>query len=121
MTKFTKIEDMPKQPKFKIGDKVKTPPDLYGETEAVVYHVDRGYLELDEDGNFDNRGLMLGEVDLKSMSVKYKSDGINVKVFMPKSEWSAKKTEHYKFRKYLYSVKSKKMNTLFSENNLKHA
>lgn len=120
MTNFTKIEDMSKQPKFKIGDKVKTPPDLYGETEAVVYSIERGYLELNPDGSFDNRGLMLCEIDLKGMSVKVETDGINVKVFMPSSRYDTQRIEHYKFKKYLYSVKSKKMNTLFGENNLKH-
>lgn len=116
-----------KDPKFQIGDRVSHKPDLYGCTESVVSSFTRIF------SNNDG-GLAYLERNLKSMRDEIKWEIIEgdepVLVIhpYPSTEWSISenrmvecmtKESRVVFSGYAYSVKSEKMNTIFSEGSLK--
>lgn len=118
-----------KEAKFKIGDKVNHPKDLYGDTSGKIYEVDRCFKKVDENNNFIPDALEITESNIKSgFAVPYKFDGETLTFNMPKdtmkfSNGSKLVTpahkEIFKPFKWVYSVKSPKMNTLFSERSLR--
>lgn len=103
------IADMPFQPKYKVGDRVGIPVDLYGGREGVITEVQRGYQVIYDNGEFDMDGLLNLEDGLESMSVPYSFDGMTLKVKMPRADygkWIQKAyTEVSKFYGYFYSDK----------------
>ncbi len=119
--KIATISDMKKQPKFSIGNKVFCKPTLYGETEGVITDVDRYYTEVDEENNFVRGGLSHFEHNLNNISLPWKFDGYTLEIYYTPDPhlYINGKTKKSKFKGYVYTVKSEKMNTLFEEKSLK--
>lgn len=107
------------KPKFEIGNRVSHPETLYDETKGKIVEVERVYSELDEDGNFEHRGLCTIESTIKSFCVPYTFDGETLVVTMPKSKFTSGYTRTSKFHHYAYTVKTPKMRTIFSEKSLR--
>tara|TARA_R110000868_G_scaffold94947_1_gene261424 strand:- start:330 stop:692 length:363 start_codon:yes stop_codon:yes gene_type:complete len=111
-------------PKFEIGTEVLHAPDLYGMTRGTIYNIDRIFQEIDpRTGQFDLRGLATFESTIKFTAIPYEFDGETLTVHFPESGfggWTEKaKTQVSKFYGYAYSVRSAKMNTVWSERQLK--
>jgi len=121
VTKFTK--DMPFQPKFKVGDPVKHPKDLYDQTESVIREVHRKYQAVDDDGSFDFSGLCTLEDTIASCCLPFSFDGEVLKVWHSREDygsWIQKAYVHEsRFVGYSYSTTNDKMNTIWPENCLK--
>lgn len=115
-------KDMPFQPKFKVGDRVRTPKDLYNETTGQIYEVHRNFQELDHNGNFDWDGLCTCTPHIGGC-LPYSFDGMTIKTWYPREDFGGWIRKAYvltqKFSGYSYSVKSKKLNTLWDESSLK--
>jgi len=121
VTKFTK--DMSFQPKFKVGDPVKHPKDLYKQTESVITEVHRKYQVVNADGSFDPDGLCTLEDTIDSCCLPFSFDGEVLKVWYPREDWGAWIQKAYisesHFAGYSYSTTNDKMNTLWPERSLK--
>ena len=102
-----------KQPKFKIGDKVtlKT-PSLYNERSGVITAVEKVYKDV-------NGTLCHRESDINSISIPYRFDGITLEIDYPETVFSNFTQHAYtkisKFYGYSYTVKTEKMNCIYSE------
>lgn len=123
----TKIKSAVKQPKFKVGDTVNCSRTLYDETEGVVTEVERVFQDINPDGSFDMDGLATLEHTISSIQIPYEFDGETLKVHYPASVIKLTdgelrqnaKTRTAKFKSYAYTVRTPKMNTIFSERSLK--
>jgi len=109
-----------KQPKFKLKDKVRMKsPTLYKEKEGVITEVRITYRELDihslrqgiEEFREEGMAWFLSEGDLKKP--KYEVNGEYFTIYT-----DATKTEidiRFKAHHYSYTIKSKKMNSIYPE------
>lgn len=115
-------KDMPFQPKFKIGDKVRTPKDLYGETTGEIYEIHTDFQEVEKNGDFNWDGLCTSSPHIGGC-LPYSFDGMTIKTWFPKEEYDTWIQKAFvmvqKFSGYSYSVRSKKMNTQWNERNLR--
>jgi hypothetical protein len=111
--------------KFEIGNDVVTKkPTLYNETEGTITEVTRMFKAVcPYTGKIDRAGLCILEQEIVSMSVPYELDGDVLKVHMPERDygtWVQKAQTHvYVFNGFCYTVKTPKMNTVYSEKTLK--
>ena len=82
----------------------------------------RDFQEVDADGEFDSYGLCTSERDIGGC-LPYSFDGMTIKTWFPKQDLGNMIMKPYvmvqKFSGYSYSVKSKKMNTVWDESKLK--
>ena len=113
-----------KQPKYKVGDAVQMKrKTLYGETTGEITRVEKVFQEVDAHGNFDPDGLATLESTIESIAVPYTFDGETLTVESPQMDCGniiiKARTRVSKFKGYAYSVKSPKMNTIYSEGSLK--
>jgi hypothetical protein len=112
-----------KPPKFKLNQTVKCKPTLYGETKGVVYRIEKVYARVDDNGNFIRGGLHTTESSIENISLPYEFDGETLKVHYPEYDYGnfieKVVTRVSKLKEYAYSVRTPKMNTLFSESQLK--
>ena len=114
-----------KLPKFKVGDIVTmSKSTLYNETEGEIYKVEKVFKKLDnfalKNGKevFERGGLNTLESDIKNGCLPYTFDGTYLVVdFGENNQWIRGK-QTSKFYGYCYSVKTPKMNTLYSEKTL---
>jgi hypothetical protein len=109
-------------PKFKSGDKVTHPADLYGMTESVVSEKGAERVFYNHDGNLAYR-----ESDLPSMREEIKWDIEDVEggdAVLTIHAWQANdgdyggKEEVINFSHYGYVVRNEKMNTIIGESHL---
>ena len=105
-----------KQPKFKIGQKVKTPRTLYGEFEGTIIKFQRVFKSIDST-------LCIEESTIKSIQLPHTFDGETLTVNYPEQDFGdfiyKARTQVSKFYGYSYTVRSAKMLTTFSERSLK--
>ena len=118
------------QPKFEVGQVVKTPRDLYNLTLGKITSRERILQAVEADGSFKTGGLCFLETTINSIQVPFEYDKENfiLKIHSPRSEMklsggdvliSAAKTEVYKFKGWAYTVSNERMNSVFSERSLK--
>lgn len=111
-----------KKPKFKKGDVVSHPFNLYNETSGRIIEVERVYKRLDKyTGKFDPQGLVTRESDISSIAIPYTFDGETLTLTYPKGSLHGEReiVETAKFYGYAYTVESPKMRSVFSESSLK--
>lgn len=115
-------------PKFKVGDMVKTPKNLYNETAGEVIEVEKVFQEVDKNGNFDPDGLSTLEKSIPSTQLPYDFDGETLKVYFPAERmefangdaWNrVARVEISRFKGYAISVKTSKMCSVFNERSCK--
>lgn len=119
------------EPKFQVGDEVKTPMNLYHETFGEVTAVEKIFQEVHSggalDGTFDMDGLATLEHTIESIKLPYKFDGETLEIRIPASTIKLKhgemrenaRTRTSKFYGYAYTVTTDKMNSIFSEESLR--
>lgn len=111
-------------PKFKVGDKVITPANLYKETKGTIIELDRIFQEVEPGTDiFVNDGMRHSERSIKSICLPYTFDGETLIVEYPEQDLGgaiikAHKTES-KFRTYAYVVKTPKILTGWIESKIK--
>lgn len=111
-----------KCPKFKIGDIVSHPQNLYKEHSGEIVEVDKILKKLDDyTGNFEIDGLCMKESDLDLIKHPYTFDGHTLIITIPAGIYNSKKEEKrvYKEHGYAYTIKSPLMLSIFSEKDLK--
>jgi hypothetical protein len=116
-----------KEPKFKVGDEVNTPKNLYDETSGEVTQVEKIFQEVGDDGKFDMDGLATLEDTIQSIKLPYKFDGETLNIRIPASTIKLRhgemrenaRTRTSKFYGYAYTVTTDKMNSVFSEISLR--
>lgn len=113
--KIKPISEMPKKPKYNEGETVTMKsPNLYGEKVGVISRVERIYKEVDRfTGKVDPHGLATMEGTISSMSVPYEFDGETLVIKYPDG-----RERKSIFSKYGYTIKSAKMNSLYSESGI---
>jgi len=111
------------KPKFKIGQKVKCPKTLYKETEGVVTAIHKRFTDWDSD-NYE-----ISE-NIKQMTPACKPRRVGDTILVRKrvevlvggrvreSYWHESEDRVFHFDGYNVTVKSEKMNTRFSEEDL---
>lgn len=115
-------------PKFKVGDIVNHPPDLYGNTESTVRTVSRYFYNDDDNLAYIEEHLSFNdnirwEIDENTYDVPClvihpwlsNTWSDTEDKFVPKMT----KIEVVKFFDYIYTVSNDKMNTMLPENKLK--
>jgi len=115
MTKIKTIQEMPKQPRYSVGQtlqlKSKT---LYDEVQGTVSSIERKYQRISKfTGKFDPHGLTTLEGSIKSISLPYEFDGETLIV-----TYNDGNKETSKFSGYAYTIKTPKMNSVYSEGSL---
>lgn len=124
MTKFNK------PPKFKVGDIVTMPPNLFNETEGEITEVCKLLREVFsfDENQFDPDGLDIIESTIKDIKLPYSYDGRVLIITHPAESISLtdggklfrpERIMKYKARTYCCTVKSPRLSTLISEGNLK--
>lgn len=114
-----------KEPKVKIGDKVRmSSPDLYGYTDGEVVEVERMYKKLDKfTGEIDPMGLVTGEETINNIKLPYRFDGETLEVDYPETkfgEWTHQaRTEKSVFYGYSVTVETEEMRTMIPERHIK--
>jgi hypothetical protein len=109
-----------KQPKFKLKDKVRMKsPTLYKEKEGVITEVRITYKELDkyslrrgiEEFNEDGLAWFLFKEDLKKPNYELNGEYFTIYTDSTKTEIDMSFKAHH----YSYTIKSKKMNSIYPE------
>lgn len=111
-----------KTPKFKMGDRVQHPLNLYNETTGQIIEVEKVFKRLDNyTGKFDPQGLVIRESDISSIAIPHTFDGETLTLTYPKGSLHRDReiVETAKFYGYAYTVESPKMRSVFSESSLK--
>jgi len=125
LTNFLYVKDPnDKGPKYPNGTVVSLKKKtLYNELAGTITDFTRVYLEVDENGNFERRGLATMEDTIASIQIPYSFDGATLEVHYPESKFTnftqPARTRRAKFYGYAYTIKTDKMLSVYSESQVK--
>lgn len=116
-----------KELRFKVGDEVRCPKTLYGETEGKVVEVVKMFQKIKPNGEFDPDGLTTFEHTIQHIQIPYDFDGETLKVHFPESKIKLTHgtliedahTEVSKFYGWGCTVQTPKIRTLFNQTTLR--
>lgn len=118
-----------KKPKFEVGQEVSmSRPTLYGESKGVITQSTKLFKcvrKVYADGRSypEHNGLVQEERHIDSICLPHRFDGNTLEVDHPQSDYGTfiqkAFTAVYEFYGYAYTVKTEKINTVYSERQLR--